>query len=157
MDTQLIIEVFLQLGLPLMLFILGYLAGSFLEKRHYKSIRQREQETLYMPVITFGAKQPLPDLQNAQLFVGSIVVSVDYFKRISAALRNLVGGRVIVYESLLDRGRREAMLRLKEQAIAWGATQVFNVRFETSTIGGRSGNNNGLGSIEVIAYGTGVR
>jgi uncharacterized protein YbjQ (UPF0145 family) len=49
------------------------------------------------------------------------------------------------------------MLRMKEQGIAWGATQILNVRLETATIGGRSGNNNGLGSIEVIAYGTGVR
>ena len=150
-------DALLQILIFLVLLILGYLMGSYFEKRHYKSIRQREQQTRHIPLVTFGAKQHLPETDDAQLFVGSVVVSIDYFKRISAALRNLVGGRITVYESLLDRGRREAMLRMKEQGIAWGATQILNVRLETATIGGRSGNNNGLGSIEVIAYGTGVR
>ena len=84
------------------------------------------------------------------------MVSADYFKMFASALRNLVGGRVVVYESVLDRGRREAVLRMKEQAIAWGATQVVNVRLETSTIGNRTGGK-GLVAIEVTAYGTGVR
>jgi uncharacterized protein YbjQ (UPF0145 family) len=141
------------------LLIIGYLAGSLAEKRHYKNIQQRERQTLQVPIINFGAKHPLPEAQQSQLFVGSVVISIDYFKRISAALRNLVGGRIVVYESLLDRGRREALLRLKEQAMAWGATQVVNVRLETATIGGRSDGNSSisLGSIEVIAYGTGIR
>lgn len=149
---------FLEIIIFFVLLILGYLSGSYVERRHYKSIRQREHQTLNVPLVTFGAKQSLPtEVQEAQLFVGSVVVSIDYFKRISATLRSLVGGRIIVYESLLDRGRREALLRMKEQAMAWGATEVLNVRLETTTIGGRSGKNSGLGSIEVIAYGTGIR
>lgn len=139
------------------LLILGYFSGAYLEKRHYKSIRLRESQTLKIPIVTFGAKQLMPEAQDAKLFIGSVVVSIDYFKRISAALRNLIGGRVTVYETLLDRGRREALLRMKEDAIAWGANQIINVRLETATIGGRSGDNSGLGSIEVIAYGTGIR
>ena len=71
------------------------------------------------------------------------------------ALRNILGGRVVAYESLLDRGRREALLRVKEQAIAWGATEILNVRYETSTIGGN--NQKGIAAIEVIAYGTAIR
>ena len=153
MDGFGLYEILIFLGL----LILGYLSGTFVEKRHYKSIRQRERQTLHVPMITFGAKQSLTEAQEAQLFVGSVVISIDYFKRISATLRNLVGGRVIVYESLLDRGRREALLRMKEEAMAWGATQVLNVRLETATIGGRSGNSSDPGSVEVIAYGTGIR
>ncbi len=141
----------------LILLFLGYLAGTYAEKRHYRSIREREDQTRHIPIITFGSKQPIPEAQEAQLFVGSVVVSIDYFKRISAALRNLIGGQVIVYETLLDRGRREALLRMKESAITWGAQQILNVRLETATIGGRSGDNDSLGSIEVIAYGTGIK
>ena len=84
------------------------------------------------------------------------MVSADYFKMFASSLRNLVGGRVVVYESVLDRGRREAILRMKEQAIAWGATQVFNVRLETSTISQPNGGR-GLTAIEIVAYGTGIR
>jgi uncharacterized protein YbjQ (UPF0145 family) len=139
----------------LVLLAVGFFSGVYVEKKHYESIKQRERQTLHVPVVTFGAKQALPEAREAQMFVGSVVISSDYFKTFVLALRNLVGGRVIVYESLLDRGRREAILRMKEEAIAWGATQVLNVRFETSTIGGNS--NSGPVSIEVIAYGTGIR
>ena len=44
---------------------------------------------------------------------------------------------------------------MKEQAIAWGATEILNVRYETSTIGGN--NQKGIAAIEVIAYGTAIR
>jgi uncharacterized protein YbjQ (UPF0145 family) len=150
-------DILLQLIILLVLLILGYLSGTYLEKRHYQSIRERERKTLHIPLVNFGAKQTLPDTHEAELFVGTVVISIDYFKKISAMLRNLVGGRVRVYESLLDRGRREALLRMKEEAMAWGATQVVNVRLETATIGGRSGGNTDPGSVEVIAYGTGIR
>ena len=83
---------------------------------------------------------------------GSVVVSVDYFKRFLAALRNLFGGRVISYESLLDRGRRESLLRMKQQAEELGAGMVFNVKYETASIS--KGRRDTIGSIEVLAYGT---
>ena len=140
----------------LILLALGYSVGSWLEKRHYKDIKKRERQTLHVPIVTFGAKQEIPTANEAALFLGSVVVSADYFKMFASALRNLVGGRVVAYESVLDRGRREAILRMKEQAIAWGATQVVNVRLETSNIGNQSGGN-GLAAIEITAYGTGIR
>ncbi|MEA5470563.1 YbjQ family protein [Spirulina sp. 06S082] len=70
-------------------------------------------------------------------------------------MTELSGGRVTVYETLLDRARRESLLRLKEEAIAWGATQVLNVRYETATIGNSS--KQGVASLEVIVYGTAIR
>ena len=144
----------LDLLVLLILLAVGYGFGSYAEQKHYKSIRRRERATLHVPLITFGAKQPMPNATETELFVGSVVVASDYFKTFALALRNLVGGRVLSYESLLDRGRREALLRMKEAAIAWGASELANVRIETSSLsqGGR-----GLISIEVIAYGTGIR
>lgn len=141
----------------LILLALGYFVGSYLEKQHYRSIKRRERQTLHLPAVTFGAKHPLPEASEAALFAGSIVVSIDYFKMFASSLQNLVGGRVVVYESLLDRGRREAILRMKEQAIAWGANKVVNVRLETASIGSQVGGRRGVGAIEVIAYGTGIR
>ena len=135
---------------------IGYFFGKRREEAHYASIRAREKETLHVPIINFGAKQSLPEAHECELFVGSTVVANDYFKSISAALRNLVGGRVVVYESLVDRARREALLRMKEDAIKWGASQILNVRFETANIAGQ-GQNNGMTSVEVMAYGTGIR
>ena len=146
----------LELSIFLGLLALGYFAGTYAEKQHYKSIKKRERQTLYLPTINFGAKQEIPEAKDAALFVGNVVVAADYFKIFVAGLINLFGGRVIVYETLLDRGRREALLRMKEQAIAWGASKVLNVRLETSNIGNQVGDN-GLVAIEIIAYGTGIR
>lgn len=139
----------------LILIGVGYFVGQHFEKKHYASIKDREKKTLHVPMMNYGAKQNLPHAHEAQMFVGSVVVANDYFKTFSASLRNLVGGRMLVYESLVDRGRREALLRMKEEAIAWGASQVVNVRFETSNIAGQS--TQGASAIEIMAYGTGIR
>lgn len=135
---------------------IGYFVGQHLEQKHYRSIRSRERQTMHIPMMNFGAKQPIPQALDSQMFVGSVVIANDFFKSFSAGLRNLVGGRIVVYESMIDRGRREAVLRMKEDAIAWGATQIVNVRFATSTISGQSQNNANT-SVEVMAYGTGIR
>src|SRR5690606_13269549 len=86
------------------------------------------------------------------LVSGSVVVSADYFKRFAASLRMLVGGRLNTYESLLDRARREALLRMRAQASLMGATHIFNVKIETMAIGGRAAG--GVAALEVLAYGT---
>ncbi|MGD1867412.1 MAG: YbjQ family protein [Phormidesmis sp.] len=145
----------MELLVPLILTAIGFFVGKNLEQKHYASIKAREKQTLHIPMMNFGAKQDLPHAHEAQMFVGSVVVANDYFKTLSAALRNLVGGRVVVYESLVDRGRREALLRMKEEAIGWGASQIVNVRFETSNIGGQGGG--GLAAVEIMAYGTAIR
>ncbi|MBW2399217.1 MAG: heavy metal-binding domain-containing protein, partial [Deltaproteobacteria bacterium] len=87
---------------------------------------------------------------------GSVVISVDYFKRFLAGLRQFVGGRVKSYETILDRARREAVLRLKEEAAAAGYAAVINVRLETARMAnGRNGS--GIAGLEVLAYGTGIK
>ncbi len=138
----------------LTLLILGYLFGQYFERRHYKSILRREKETLRLPLLTMKTTPGGLSSCDAALVTGSVVVSVDYFKRFLAGLRALVGGRIKSYESLLDRARREAILRMKEQAIEQGAIVVTNVRIETASIS--KGKRKAIGSIEVLAYGTAI-
>jgi len=134
------------------LLALGYFFGRMAETRHYKSIIKREKALARIPAMA----TKIPDLsiqpQTTILVTGSVVVSVDYFKRFLAGLRNLVGGRVKSYESLIDRARREAVLRMKDQARVKGANLIFNVKLETSSIS--QGRGNSIGSVEVLAYGT---
>ena len=135
------------------LLALGYGFGRFAELRHYRSIMAREEQ-YRSQVPVFAARFP-PESNTpprTQLVGGSVVVSVDYFKRFVAGLRQLVGGRVTSYENLLDRGRREALLRMREQALELGAESVFNVKLETASIS--KGRRDSIGSIEVYAYGT---
>ncbi len=145
---------FWQLLLVVLLLVLGYGFGRLAERRHYRSILKREDQLHDLMVIS---SKTLPDTLGAprtELVMGSVVVSVDYFKRFVAHLRMIFGGRVHTYESLLDRGRREAILRMQERAREQGASMIFNMRFETSSIS--KGGGQSVGSVEVLAYGTAV-
>ena len=138
----------------LVLLALGYFAGRATEHQHYKSIRSREKASLRLPAVT-SERLPEPDqITQAFLVTGSCVISVDYFKRMLASLRNFTGGRVKAYESLLDRARREAILRMKYQAR--GSHIVVCTRLETASIF-KSSRGRSIGSVEVLAYGTAIK
>ena len=140
------------LVLLVILLATGYFFGRYFERRHYQSIIRREAE--YRDIVVIASRiLPVSAQANASLLVsGSVVISVDFFKRFLASLRTLIGGRIVSYESLLDRARREAILRMKQQARSLGADKVFNIKYETASISKNA--RGGIGSIEVLAYGT---
>ena len=143
---------FIYVGIPLGLLLLGLVAGSYKEKKHYASIHAREAQFSQIPCLNSKTVPP-GNYLNARLVMGSVVVSVDRFKQFLAALRNIFGGEVVAFSSLIDRARREALLRMKEAAPR--ADLFLNVRLETSTIS--AGAKKTLGSVEVLAYGTALR
>lgn len=135
------------------LLVVGYVSGQYLERRHFRSIERRERELVRLA--TTSSKRPIgeiPDPTRVELVEGACVVSVDYFKRFVAGLRLLFGGTVSSYESLVDRARREAILRMKEKCR--DADQVINLRIETSSI--TKGQRDQTGAIEVHAYATAI-
>jgi uncharacterized protein YbjQ (UPF0145 family) len=69
---------------------------------------------------------------------------VDFF----AGLRNLVGGEVHGYTTMLAQSREQALDRLKHEALELGANAVVAVRITTSTVL--------AGAAEILAYGTAV-
>lgn len=147
-------ELLFEFGVVLALLIVGLVAGGAAERRHYRRLREKEAEL--GDILVFNERAPPPDLviARSRLVTGSVVIGEDYFKRVAASLKSLVGGRLTVYESLMDRGRREAVVRMKEQARHLGATMVFNVRFETSSLSEQTGGRQATFSAEFIAYGT---
>ena len=62
-------------------------------------------------------------------------------------------------KTLLDRARREAVLRLKEQAAAKGANAVLNFKLEPASLDNIYQPQQGgvVGTVEVLAYGTAGR
>lgn len=144
------------LGLFVLIFflILGYGFGRLAEGRHYRSIRRREEAFSDLIVVCCKTLPERLPAGGSRMVRGSVVVSVDYFKRFVARLRMIFGGRVHTYESLIDRGRREALLRMQAEARKLGATMIFNTRFETSSIS--KGRRRSVGCVEVLAYGTAV-
>jgi len=143
-----------QLGIFVFLIVLGYITGTLAEKSHYRSIEKREREFLGLPAMTTGKSMQGSNVERIELVTGSVVISLDYFKRFLAALRNIFGGAVSSYETLIDRARREAILRMKEKA--QGADLILNLRIETSSIGQNANRRKTIGSIEALAYGTAV-
>lgn len=142
------------LVLPIGLLVITYAIGSVAEAKHYRSIRDREAKTKDFVVVTFPHFPVDVDIQRVEVVMGSVVVSHDYFKRFLARLRGIVGGRIRSYEPLLDRARREAILRMKEKAMSRGHSAVVNVRLETSRIASSQKGGKGTAGVEMLAYGT---
>lgn len=151
-----LIELILNLGLPLALLIITYFIGSYIERRHYRRIAEREKAMSKLPTTTFEAIPQGWTVGEASLVTGSVVVSLDYFKRVIAGLRTIIGGRVKTYEPLLDRARREAVLRMKEDARDRGFDAVINVRIHTSRLANARADGKGTAGVEVLAFGTGL-
>lgn len=127
------------------LLILGYMFGRWAEKKHYQSIFQREEK--WQNIAAIASRFPPEDkLYRQELVIGVVVISDDYFKRFVAGFRNVFGGSVTGYETLLDRARREAVLRMKQEALKKQARYIFNIKYETSF--------HSVGSVEMLAYGT---
>ena len=142
---------YFDLLLFLALLVVGYSIGRVAESRHYRSIRAREADMA--DLLVFSNRFPPLTRRSGQVLVaGSVVVSEDYFKRVVSALQSMFGGRLRSYESLLDRARREAVLRMKQEARDKGAAMIINVKFQTFSIPGR--NPRSFGAVEVLAYGT---
>ena len=134
------------------LMTIGYISGTILEKRHLTSLREREKKMLTLPTVMMKRPLDMEHIKELKLVVGSVVISIDYFKKIVATLSNLFGGNIVSYETLVDRARREAILRMKEDA--GDAHEIVNIRIETSSISKNANRN--IGAVEVLAYGTAV-
>jgi uncharacterized protein YbjQ (UPF0145 family) len=134
------------------LLVLGYVFGRWNERRHFESIRAREQQL--GGILIFNERTPPPEGPACEcvLVTGGCVVAFDYFKTFAAGLRSLFGGRVTVFESLMDRARREAILRMKQDAKAQGAAMIINVKVESVSLSGEDPG--ATGAVNVMVYGT---
>jgi uncharacterized protein YbjQ (UPF0145 family) len=135
------------------LFAIGLFAGRANERKHYRELAEAE-EALRDIALSNGRGTDLGTLSHATLVVGSVVIAEDYFKRGAAGLKSLIGGNIRSYETLLERGRREAIVRMKREARRLGATHVATVRLETASLSEDFSGRRPIFSAEFIAYGT---
>ena len=80
---------------------------------------------------------------------GNTVRARNVGRDITQGLRNLAGGELKAYSTLLADARDQAIERMEADALEMGADAVVNVRMETSEVT--------QGASEVIAYGTAVK
>ena len=130
------------------LLTLGFIVGSRREKKHFLELQRREAALLLTLPTRAHVGQKLSAGQTF-LVMGSVVVASDYFKNFVGALKSFFGGRMQAQEALLDRARREAVCRMREQALARGATEVVDVHIETAFLDKKG--------VEVCAYATAIQ
>ncbi len=102
-----------------------------------------------MIIVTTEAVAGREVVETLGLVRGSTVRAKHIGTDIVASLKNLVGGEVHGYSSLLAGAREQALDRMVEEARAVGADAVVATRLETSSIMN--------GASEILAYGTAVR
>lgn len=137
----------LQIVIAIILFFVGWYFGTMNERKHLASLDDDEHLLGY--IIISNERFFVPMVQtDSTLVMGSVSIAQDRFKLVFADFLSLFGKNLTVYESLLERGRREAIVRMKQQAHEYGYNQIYGVRIETSAIDG--------GGVEVLAYGTAV-
>ena len=139
---------------PLILFLFTGLIGLRMEQAHYRSIIAREQALARLPAFPTRTPEPGRLIAESRLVTGAVVISSNPFRKFTARLRMIIGGRVNSFDSLMDRARREAMLRMKESVPQ--ADMILNLRLETSTIASKQGKQ-GVAAVEVVASGTAIR
>ena len=133
----------------ILLFAAGWFFGSRHERQHLAQLSIAEQELSHIMVSSERFYVPkLVANTEGELVLGSVVIAQDYFKMIIARLLSIFGKNLTTYETLLDRARREALVRMRTEAQANGYNHIYCLRLEVSNI-------NQLGSmVEAIAYGT---
>lgn len=137
------------------LLVIGLGAGRVSERRHLKSLAERELsnvDVLVTDIRTYpggAASSPHPTL-----IVSEVVISSDYFKSFVATLRRIVGGELRSFESLMMRARREAVAQLAERARGAGYDAVCNIRIEGIDITGGTTRQRGVIVVSIQASGT---
>ncbi|WP_201607723.1 YbjQ family protein [Psychrobacter okhotskensis] len=135
----------------IILFVVGWFFGSRHERQHLARLLVSERALRHIIVSSERFYRPeLAADSESELVLGSVVIAQDYFKMVIAKVLSLFGKNLTTYETLLDRARREAIVRMRTQAQLKGYNHIYGLRLEVTNI-------NQLGSmVEAIAYGTAV-
>ena len=130
------------------LFAIGWGFGRHAERKHLHELEQKEQRLAYIQLDNSRFKTTS---HTGQLVSSNVVISNDYFKYVITNIQNFFGGRLSSYETVVERARREAIVRLKLEAEKIGSSQIMGLRLSTTELGMQGG------MVEVFAYGTAIQ
>jgi uncharacterized protein YbjQ (UPF0145 family) len=144
-----------ELGIFVILLMLGLFAGGYAERRHLRHLAGREatnegfllSQLRSFPNAVVGGAPPM-------LVTAEAVIASDYLKSFLSGMRKIFGGEMLSYHSLAVRARREVMQRLIEQARERGYNALCNVRFESADVGGNSKRRNRMPMVAVLGSAT---
>ncbi|MGM0607321.1 MAG: YbjQ family protein [Candidatus Muiribacteriota bacterium] len=125
------------------------LIGNFNESNSFREINRLNKELSYIKM--HNTKKINSNPQKSGLVIGDVVIATDFFKMFFASLKTFFGGRLNTYESLLQRAKKIALIRMLQMAHKEDFNEVYNIRIEMANIGRTKP------AIEVLAYGTGIK
>jgi len=141
--------------------LFSYLVGNAYQRRKLNDTLAREKASM----MAFGGRDPLTttvqlyppaQITHGHLLTANVSVGPSWWQFGLAGLKKIIGGRIHVFDRVLEFGRREALQRLREVAQSEGVDHVINVRLDTANIVVNKGGNSKTGALEIFAYGTGV-
>lgn len=138
----------IQIVIFAILFSVGFGFGRYNERKHLQYLDEQEQRLAYIQV---NNSRFIESTLPGHMISSNVVISHDYFKYAIANVQNMLGGRLTSYESVVERARREAIVRLKLEAEKMGADQIMGIRLSTTELGMQGG------MVEVFAYGTAIQ
>jgi uncharacterized protein YbjQ (UPF0145 family) len=147
---------FLSLAITPVMIFGAWLIGSFIERQHLDGLLLLESGSREILAVTIEDLPPGWEVESCDLVLGNVVISQDYFKRVAANIKGVFGGNISVLEPLLERARREALVRMKAEAAARGHDTVINVRIETSRMASSRRDGKGTAGVEILAFGTAI-
>lgn len=130
------------------LFGIGWFFGRKAERNHWRSLDEQEKALAHISIDTNKFSHSDGD---GCLVSGNVVLANDYFKLVLANVRNFFGGTIGSYETIVERARREAIVRVKQEAQAAGLNHIMGLRLTTTQLKEIGG------MVEVLAYGTAVK
>ena len=89
------------------------------------------------------------EIEVGELLVVVVVYAANIVRDVRENIRNLVGGRMSHYESLIEKAIEQGLSDLEEKASAKGYDGVLGVKFSHPVVVD--------GGVEVILYGNGYR
>ena len=90
-----------------------------------------------------------PDAEVGELLVVVVVYAANIVRDVRENIRNLVGGRMSHYESLIERAIEQGLSDLEDKASAKGYDGVMGIKFSHPVVVD--------GGVELIIYGNGYR
>ena len=132
----------LQLLIGLACFIVplaaAWMIGSSVERRHFAELDAREDRIRATMIVTQTRElfAPVEGKLPPKMLMAETAIATDYMKTYLAGWRGFFGGEVRSYRTLLERARREATLRMVEEAQLLGYNAVGNIRLDPCEIGG---------------------
>jgi len=136
-----------------LLFIVTIFTGQIIERSHFRDIRKREK-ALKGRILIHNRKSPVTvDIRRMECVSGSVVIAADRFKTWLARWRQVVGGRMGSLEPVVERARREALLRTAEKAVSMGYSELGNIRYQFTSLKRNNPQQKEL-LVSVMVYGT---